>query len=364
MRMRKANLIAAIALAALVAGCGGDGSSSGQTPTGTTPVTPAPTPSPATPAPANPAPATPAPSPSPSPAPTTIPTDWNGGRAATYSQLPDIANCSTGVMTSVALQDALGSLNTIRALHGLPAATLSSADQQSAMEASLMMSANSQLSHTPPTTWKCYTASGAAGAGSSNLYASYPSTGLSLISNDVIFAGWMTEVNNIVTNSVGHRRWILNPFMSTVAYGRVAGMYTSTQRIDSSALKVFNNSGGSAVAASAIPDYVAYPQGNYPARYFDTSALFSFTAVVDKTTTWGGNASVDFSAATITVKPTGGSTNLTVSSIAFDNDGYGVPNNIQWKVAGVATGTSYDVSITNVRVRGVARNYTYSFRIS
>lgn len=360
MRTRKANLIAAIALAALVAGCGGGGSSGGQTPTGSTPVTPAPatpTPAPATPAPATPAPATP------TPPSTAIPTDWNGGRAATYSTLPDIANCSAGVMTSNALQDALSTLNTIRALHGLPAATLSSADQQAAMEASLMMSANSQLSHTPPTTWKCYTAAGNAGAGSSNLYASYPSINLSLISNDVIFAGWMTEVNNIVTNSVGHRRWILNPFMSAVAYGRVAGMYNATQRIDSSALKVFNNTGGSAVAASTIPDYVAYPQGNYPARYFDTSAIFSFSAIVDKTTTWGGNSSVDFSAATVTVKPTGGSTNLTVSAIAFDNDGYGVPNNIQWKVAGVTAGTSYDVTITNVRVRGVARNYSYSFKI-
>lgn len=356
MRMRKANLIAAIALGALVAGCGGGGSSGGQTPTGTTPVTPAPTP-------ATPAPVAPPASPPPSPAPATIPTDWTGGRAATYSQLPDIATCSPGVMTSVALQDALGSLNTIRALHGLPAAALSSADQQSAMEASLMMSANSQLNHTPPTTWKCYTASGAAGAGSSNLYASYPSTSLSLMSNDAIFAGWMTEVNNIVVNSVGHRRWILNPFMSTVAYGRVAGMYTSTQRIDSTALKVFNNGGGTAVAASSIPDYVAYPQGNYPARYFDTSAIFSFTAIVDKTTTWGGNASVDFSAAVITVKPTGSTTNLAISAIAFDNDGYGVPNNLQWKVAGVATGTSYDVTIANVKVRGVARTYTYSFKI-
>ncbi len=357
MRMRKANLIAAIALAALVAGCGGGDSSGGQSPTG---ATPAPTPSPATP---TPAPATPAPA-TPTPPPTTaIPTDWNGGRAATYSQLPDIANCVTGVMTTAALQDALTTLNTIRTLHGLPSATLSSADQQTAMEASLMMSANSQLSHTPPTTWKCYTAAGNAGAGSSNLYASFPNANLSLISNDTIFAGWMTEVNNIVSNSVGHRRWILNPFTSSVAYGRVAGMYSSTQRIDSSALKVFNNSGGGTVSASAIPDYVAYPQGNYPTRFFDAAAIFSFTAIVDKTTTWGGNSGVDFSAATVTVKPTGGSTNLTISAIAFDNDGYGVPNNIQWKVAGVASGTSYDVTIANVRVRGVARTYTYSFKI-
>ncbi|MEP6786060.1 MAG: CAP domain-containing protein [Sphingomonadales bacterium] len=355
MRTRKTNLIAAIALAALVAGCGGGDSSGGQTPTGTTP-TPSPVPTPA------PTPA-PTPSPTPAPAPTTIPTDWVAGRAATYTQLPDIAGCSAGVMSNTALQDALLSLNTIRGLHGLPAVTLSTVDQQAAMEASLMMSANSQLSHTPPTTWLCYTAAGSAGAGSSDLYASFPSPSLSLISNDTIFAGWMTEVNNLVANSVGHRRWILDPFLGTVAYGRVAGQYTSTQRIDSAALKVFNNTGSGVASASAIPDYVAYPVGNYPARYFDTSALYSFTVVADKTTTFGGNTSVDFSAATITVRATGGSTNLTVSAVAFDNDGYGVPNNLQWKVAGVVAGTSYDVAIANVRVRGVVRSYSYSFRI-
>lgn len=354
MPTRKANLIAAIALAALVAGCGGD-SSSGQSPAG---ATPAPTPVPATPSPTP----SPAPAPTPTPPPTTIPTDWNTGRAATYTQLPDIAACNAGVMSNTGLQDALQVMNGIRALHGLPPVTLSSTDQQSAMEASLMMSANSQLSHTPPTTWRCYTALGAAGAGSSDLYASFPSTSLPLMSNDNIFAGWMTEINNLVANSVGHRRWILDPFLGTIAYGRVAGMYNSTQRIDSSALKVFNNT-GSGTITGAIPDYVAYPQGDYPARYFDAAALFSFTAIADKTTTWGSNSSVDFSTATVTVKPTGGTTSLAVSAITFDNDGYGVPNNIQWKVAGVVSNTSYDVTIANVKVRGVARTYTYSFKI-
>lgn len=355
MRTSKGNLIAAIALAALLAGCGGGDSSGGQSAATATPTpTPAPAPSPTP---------TPAPSPAPAPTPTTIPTDWVGGRAATYTQLPDIASCSAGVMTNAALQDALQSLNTIRALHGLPAVALSTADQQSAMEASLMMSANSQLSHTPPTSWRCYTALGAAGAGSSNLYATFPSSFLSLMSNDSIFAGWMTEVNNLAVDSVGHRRWILDPFLGTVAYGRVAGMYDATNRIDSAALKVFNNTGSGVASASAIPDYVAYPVGNYPARYFDTRALYSFTVVADKTTTFGGNAQVDFSGATITVRPTGGATNLTVSAIAYDNDGYGVPNNLQWKVAGVVAGTSYDVAIANVKVRGVVRNYSYSFKI-
>ncbi len=357
MRMSKNNLIAAVALAALLSGCGGGDSSSGQaaatatqTPTPAPTATPTPTPSPT-------------PTPTPAPLPTTIPTDWVGGRAATYTQLPDIASCRAGVMTNAALQDALQSLNTIRALHGLPAVTLSTADQQSAMEASLMMSANSELSHTPPTSWRCYTALGAAGAGSSNLYASFPFPSLSLMSNDLIFAGWMTEVNNLAVDSVGHRRWILDPFLGTVAYGRVAGMYDSTNRIDSAALKVFNNAGGGVASASAIPDFVAYPVGNYPARYFDTRAIYSFTVVADKTTTFGANTQVDFSGATITVRQTGGTTNLTVSAVSFDNDGYGVPNNLQWKVAGAVAGTSYDVTIANVRVRGVVRSYNYSFRI-
>ena len=74
------------------------------------------------------------------------------------------------------------------------------------------------------------------------------------------------------------------------------------------------------------------------------------------------NATVNYAGATVTVRERGAGT-LTVSQIAFDNDGYGLSNNIQWKVAGLKTNTYYDVTIANVVVSGAARSYTYFFRI-
>jgi len=54
---------------------------------------------------------------------------------------------------------------------------------------------------------------------------------------------------------------------------------------------------------------------------------------------------------------------MAVSRIAFDNDGYGLPNNLQFAVAGLQSGVIYDVTIGNVRVGGAATNYSYYFRI-
>ena len=49
--------------------------------------------------------------------------------------------------------------------------------------------------------------------------------------------------------------------------------------------------------------------------------------------------------------------------MSFDNVGYGIPNNLQWKVAGLQSNVRYAVTIANVRVAGAARTYDYTFRI-
>lgn len=348
-------LLPILLTAPMLASCGGgDGSSATPTVTvvpGAT-ATPAPTPTPS-----------PTPSPTPTPTPTSsaaIPTEWAAGIAASYSVQPDVANCKAGTLGANVRAEALATINTIRALHKLPAVSYSDADQAEAMESALMMAANGQLSHTPPTSWKCYSASGSAGAGSSNLYGSVPSPYLSLTPTDTIFAGWMTEIRNIVADNVGHRRWILSPFLTSIAYGRVAGS-NGGNRTDATSLKVFGQTNAPAVNAAALPAYVAYPQGDYPARYFDTAALLSFSAIIDPNRS-GNNSVVDYAAATVRVVAQNGA-DLSVSAISFDTLGYGVPNNIQWKVAGLARNVSYTVTIDNVRVRGVARSYSYGFRI-
>ena len=356
--------VGAALLPLLLTGCGGGDGGSGS---GTTPVVVAPAPTPA-PSPSPSASASPAPSPSPSPTGTTLapfpaapaaPASWAAGVAALYVTAPDVPNCRTGTLAASVKADVLARLNALRAIHRLPAVTYSDADDDQAAQAALLMAANGKLDHFPTAGWTCYSEAGRMGAGSSNLYGGLIAPNLAFYSEDAYLAGWMIETSNIVANNVGHRRWMLDPFLGKISYGRVAQLLADGRRTDASTLKVFDFTGG-VPAPGALPAFVAYPQGDYPARYFDPAALLSFSVIADATQRGGANASVNFSAATVTVKA--GATALAVSNISFDNVGYGLPNNIQFNVAGLQNNVTYEVTIANVTVRGVAQSYTYTFR--
>src|SRR4029078_7326739 len=77
-------------------------------------------------------------------------------------------------------------------------------DQQCA----LMQRANNMLSHTPPTTWTCYTQAGADASGSSNI-----SSGQAVSSVD----SYMIDPGNPTT--IGHRRWILSNSLGPIGIG-------------------------------------------------------------------------------------------------------------------------------------------------
>ncbi|MBW6531099.1 CAP domain-containing protein [Sphingomonas sp. RRHST34] len=349
-------------LSLLLGGCGGGGdggSSTASTPAAVV-VTPAPAPAPSP---------TPSPAPQPTPSPTPVALDpasappagsWAARAAALFTSQPDVANCRPGMLADSVRADVLARLNAIRALHRLPAVTYSSADDEQATQAALMMAANGQLTHTPPADWKCYTDTGSTGAGTSNLYGGLISPYLAYYTEDMYLGGWLTETTNLVANNVGHRRWMLDPFLGKISYGRVAQVLADGSRTDAAAMKVVSFSGGVTVPGG-LPPYVAYPYGDYPARYFDPAALLSFSVIADATRRGGANAQVDYSRATVRVS--NGDTALTVSNISFDNTGYGVPNNIQFAVAGLANGVTYTVTIDGVSVRGQAQSYSYTFRI-
>ena len=337
----------------VIAGCGGGGSSSSTgvpvvtVPTGT--ATPLPTPT-----------ATATPTPSPTATPTPAPVGFSAQAAALYTAQPSIAGCQPGQLTSAATAAMLANLNGIRALHRLPPVTYSVADEAGAQASALLQAANDSLSHTPPTSWKCYTSLGATVSGQSNLYGGFGG-GLGFMSDDAILAGWMTETNNVVANSVGHRRWLLHPFLGAVSYGRVVGASPTATRGDGAALKVFGVA-GAGVANGALPAFVAYPYEDYPARYFDTRALLSFTVIASSNPNSSANSQVSFVNATVTVRQRGGA-QMSVSNVAYDNVGYGLANNLQWAVAGLQAGTIYDVPISNVRVNGAPQTYPYFFRV-
>jgi hypothetical protein len=107
--------------------------------------------------------------------------------------------------TSAAFKNAvLTRLNFMRAMAGVTSLVgLDAVRNAKNQHAALMMYANQQLSHTPPTSWLRYTTEGAEAAGKSNLC-------VTAIADVGCIEAYMDDFgfNN---NVVGHRRWILYP---------------------------------------------------------------------------------------------------------------------------------------------------------
>ncbi len=122
----------------------------------------------------------------------------------------DVPNCTPGT-NSIAFRNAvLRRINWFRAMAGLGSSvTFLETNNFNAQEAAVMMSKNTNLSHQPPPTWSCYTAAGAAGAGSGNLALGFDGPGS--------ITGYIWDFGS-ANYEVGHRRWILYPqteFMGT-----------------------------------------------------------------------------------------------------------------------------------------------------
>jgi hypothetical protein len=274
--------------------------------------------------------------------------------SALYDVQPDVASCNPGSLKDIIRQEFLARINALRALHNLPAVTYSSTENAQMDQSSLMQALARTLSHTPPTTWTCYTSLGSQGAGSGNLIGGW-GTGLPWSTEDDKLAGWMNERYSV---SIGHRRWILDPFLGKISYGRVSVQDSSGFRSDAATMKVF----GFAVdppLPSNVPSFVAYPYGDYPVRYFGPTDILSFSAIVNSTSRYA-NSGVSFANATIRV--TGPNGDLTITNQAADNVGYGIPNSVQWQVTGLQQNVTYTVRITGVTGSSTS-SYQYTFKI-
>lgn len=109
-----------------------------------------------------------------------------------------VEGCEPGDISKEARDRALAQVNFIRWLTGLKSVTTDPALDKKAQACALMMHANGQLSHNPPTSWKCYSADGADAAKKSNI-SSAPGVSSVLL--------YMIDPGNDTT--IGHRRWIV-----------------------------------------------------------------------------------------------------------------------------------------------------------
>lgn len=156
--------------------------------------------------------------------------------------------------TSAAFKDrVLHRINFYRALAGVSSDVVFDPEyNRLAEEAAIMMAANGQLSHTPPTDWKLYTAEGAATAGKSNL-------ALGLNGVEAI-DGYMQDPGSN-NGPAGHRRWILHPQLPTMGTGDVPAI-TSPRTYAANALVVLSGV-NSRLPRVARDGFVAWPYPGY-----------------------------------------------------------------------------------------------------
>ena len=180
----------------------------------------------------------------------TVANDWSPGT--------DL--CDPGTASQAARDAAITLVNYYRALAGLPSATTENpAATLTAQEAARLQQVNyptsGLLDHQPPNTWTCWTQTAYDGSFYSNL-----SIGSSTVGQSI--AGYMDDST---TNTVGHRRAILNPPQSQFGVGVTSNAYALQWM---SAGLATNPRPTQAVA---WPSTGAFPFQNLPSKYWSYS---------------------------------------------------------------------------------------------
>ena len=222
-----------------------------------------------------------------------VPMGWTG----------NVSTCDAGQISTEAQAAALDAVNFFRAMTHLDPVSFDPGLSANAQQAALMMDANNQLNHFPPTDWACYSAQGAETAGKSNL-AAVP--GAEAI---------VRAMANQGSQTAGNRRWVIYPPLSTMGHG-------STSSYD--ALQVIGTSSG----GMASPDWVPWPTSGYFPQPLEPNGLWSLST---------SRSDIDFS--TATVKVTNASGNQLPVEVYSPMAGFGLPT-LVWKVSNLTEPTA------------------------
>lgn len=248
----------------------------------------------------------------------TVPSGWTGSTDT----------CTVGAESQASLDATLDTVNILRKFAGLGPVTFNAEKNHRALAAAMMMAAQGDLSHDPPSTWKCWTDEGHLGASTSNLYLG--------ASGAEAMVGF---VNDAGVDSLGHRRWVLDPEAMEMGSGSTGG---------SNALVVLDNGGDGSRAASLPADNLV----GWPAPgLFPTPWIFE-----DWSVALGNSesaASISMANASVGVKIDG--KDVAVSGIRDLGSGFGTGRTLAWRVALPQSITSGDHEI-EVNVTGVTKD--------
>lgn len=225
-----------------------------------------------------------------------------------------VGTCSQGTMSLDWQERTLRSVNLYRWLAGVPPLTLEPAAFQAEQACALMMHANGKLSHTPPSAWKCWTEDGAAAAGSSSIATTPAVQAVDL---------YVADPGNPTT--LGHRRWVLSPWITTTAFGSTSGY--SCMRTSG-----WGNTGATFVAWP--------PPGVYPMELHTASF-----ATIDETGWSIQSDALSLGAASASVTVDGQAKPVTTTPL-LANYGSGSALAIFPQGWGIKAGSTYTVTIT------------------
>ena len=249
-------------------------------------------------------------------------TGWTGSHAG----------CRAGSTSAASRAATLRAVNFVRSMSGLAPVRFSPVLNARSQQTALLMSANESLSHTPPRSWRCWSASGAANAGRSNLALSYPS-----ITSAGLVELYLREPGQ-ENGAVGHRRWLLNPYATTMGTG-------STQTAN--AMTVI----GPQAARRPNPAWVSWPTAGYFPKTLEPGGRWSLSA---------GHKRTDFRRATVQVYRDGQRVRATKLRV---HDGYAQPTLVWQLPAETARTGTFTVVVRGVRRTGSTKPFGRTYRV-
>jgi hypothetical protein len=253
-----------------------------------------------------------------------------------------MGSCTAGTTSAVYHEATLRRINYFRAMAGMPGNVVFNASLDSqCQDAALMMIAEGDLSHNPPSTWTCYTATGDAAAGASNL---------ALGNHGPAAMDAYIRDSGAHNTPVGHRRWILYPPQTTMGSGSTTaqnGFY-----FGSNALWVVDQSSWGPRPPGVTS--VAWPPAGY-VPYQLAYDRWSFSV-----------PGADFSVATVTM--TQGGNPISLNIVHGSTSPNTIPDpTIVWEPLGLPAGapaqdTAYSITISGV-MGSAAPTHSYTVTI-
>lgn len=195
---------------------------------------------------------------------------------------------------------------------------------------------------------------------SSLLFLAFSASGRSNSSGPV--AEWLAETNSLGEGAVhlGHRRWLLWPWLRTVTYAS-SDVRHGQMTAHGSAMKVraFDKSTPPAGAVVSPPDFVAHPFGVTPVALFPDKSVLSFSLTGVQWVGADGNGLVDYKQSSVAITVNGQP--VRVGHLSWTGPG---PGNVLAFDARIRANQDHVVTIQGVRVKGaILSPFSYTFRV-